>query len=125
MHATVIGCDVMRLNQEIIRARQITELRLNNKKAHQLTHTLRNLLTIHRLMLEQIHRIHPTFQGQLSVAPTSNNFVSTMNVTEEKEPLKPPPDEDEPKPPIKEPPIEEPPVREPPPKNRQSGLLIQ
>jgi hypothetical protein len=43
-------------------------------------------------------------------------------VTEE-EPPKPPPDEDEPKPPIKEPPIEEPPVKEPPPKNRQSGLL--
>jgi flagellin-specific chaperone FliS len=43
--------------QEIIRAREIiAELRLNNEKAHQLTHTLRNLLTIHRLMLEQIRR---------------------------------------------------------------------
>ena len=53
---------------------------------------------------------------------TSNNAVS-INVTEE--PPKPPPDEDEPNPPIKEPPTEEPPVKEPPPKNRQSGLLIQ
>jgi hypothetical protein len=33
------------------------------------------------------------------------------------EPAKPPPDEDEPNPPIKEPPTEEPPVKEPPPKN--------
>jgi hypothetical protein len=50
--------------------------------------------------------------------------VSAVRLTEE-EPPKPPPDEDEPKPPIKEPPTEEPPVKEPPPKNRQSGLLIQ
>jgi flagellin-specific chaperone FliS len=43
------------VNQEIIRAREITaELRLNNEKAHQLTHTLRNLLTIHQIRLEQI-----------------------------------------------------------------------
>jgi hypothetical protein len=47
---------------------------------------------------------------------TPNNVVS-LNVTEE-EPPKPPPDEDEPKPPVKEPPTEEPPVKEPPPKNR-------
>ena len=46
---------------------------------------------------------------------TSDNAVS-VNVFEE-EPPKPPPNEDEPKPPIKEPPIEEPPVKEPPPKN--------
>jgi hypothetical protein len=45
------------VNQEIIRAREIiAELRLNNEKAHQLTHTLRNLLTIHQLRLEQIRR---------------------------------------------------------------------
>lgn len=42
--------------------------------------------------------------------------VSAVRLTEE-EPPKPPPDEDEPNPPIKEPPTEEPPVEEPPPKN--------
>jgi hypothetical protein len=42
---------------------------------------------------------------------TSNNAVS-VKVTEE--PTKPPPDEDESNPPIKEPPTEEPPVQEPP-----------
>ena len=38
---------------------------------------------------------------------------SAANVTET-EPPKPPPDEDESKPPVKEPPTEEPPVKEPP-----------
>jgi hypothetical protein len=41
--------------------------------------------------------------------------LHTFNNAEE--PPKPPPDEDEPKPPIKEPPTEAPPVKEPPPKN--------
>jgi hypothetical protein len=55
-----------------------------------------------------------TIQSPAAVR-TSNNAVS-VNVTEELP--KPPPDEDEPNPPIKEPPTEEPPVNEPPPKNR-------
>jgi hypothetical protein len=72
-------------------------------------------------LLEQIHRIYPTLRRQLSVGRTSNNVLSTINITEEKEPPKPPPDEDEANPPIKEPPTEEPPVKEPPPKNRSSA----
>jgi signal transduction histidine kinase len=45
------------LNQEIIRARAIiAELKLNTQRAHELTHTLRNLLTVRRLMLEEFHR---------------------------------------------------------------------
>jgi hypothetical protein len=44
-------------NQEVIRAiAVIAELKLNIKKAHELRHTARNLMTIHRLMLEEIHR---------------------------------------------------------------------
>jgi hypothetical protein len=44
-------------NQEIIRARTIiAELKLNNRKAHELRHTLRNLLTVRRLVLEEFHR---------------------------------------------------------------------
>jgi hypothetical protein len=42
--------------------------------------------------------------------------VSAVRLTEEETP-KPPPDEDESKPPVKEPPTEEPPVKEPPPRN--------
>ena len=45
------------VNQETIRARAVTaELKLNIKKAHELIHTARNLMTVHRLTLEQIHR---------------------------------------------------------------------
>jgi hypothetical protein len=48
--------DKMRVNQEIIRAREIlAELKLNNQKAHELVHTARNLITIRRLMLEEVH----------------------------------------------------------------------
>ena len=79
-------------------------------------HTIGNLLTVQRLLLEQIHRTHTILQAQSSVGRKSNNAVFAVNMTEE-EPPKPPPDEDESKPPIKEPPIEEPPVKEPPPKN--------
>ena len=44
------------VNQEIIRARAVTaELQLNIKKAHELVHTARNLITVHRLTLEEIH----------------------------------------------------------------------
>jgi hypothetical protein len=44
-------------NQEIIRARAIiAELKLNNQRAHELRHTLRNLLTVRRLVLEEFHR---------------------------------------------------------------------
>jgi hypothetical protein len=102
------------VKQEITRAKaSIAELRLSNKKANQHTHTLKNLLTVQRLLLEQLHRSAPsTLRIRSSVVVTSNN----ANVIE-KEPPKPPPDEDEPKPPIEEPPTEEPPVKEPPPKN--------
>jgi hypothetical protein len=48
-------------------------------------------------------------------------------VKEEKKPPKPPSDEDQPKPPVKEPPTEEPPVEEPPPRNprneKTSGVV--
>jgi len=67
------------------------------------------ILTCSNQSLE-VHR------GQSSIGRKSNNAVFAVNVTEE-EPPKPPPDEDEPKPPMKEPPTEEPPVKEPPPKN--------
>jgi len=44
------------INPEIVRARAVTaELQLNIKKAHELIHTARNLITVHRLMLEEIH----------------------------------------------------------------------
>jgi hypothetical protein len=47
----------IRVNREIIRAREIiAELRLNNEKAHQLTHTLRNLRTVQMLIRESIYR---------------------------------------------------------------------
>jgi hypothetical protein len=97
------------LNQELS---IIAELRSTNEKSHQLTHTLRNLLTVQRLLLEQIRGIRSTLRGQVSVG----QVVLTINITEEEEPPKPPPDEGEPKPPVKEPPTEEPPVKEPPPK---------
>ena len=45
------------LNQEIVRARTIiAELKSNNEKAHQLVHTLKNLLTVQLLIREQIQR---------------------------------------------------------------------
>jgi hypothetical protein len=102
------------VNQEIIRAKAIiAELRLNNDKARI---PFSNLLTSQWLLLEQVYRPGRSTlrRGNLSVA---RSFVSATNVTE-KEPPKPPPDEDEPNPPIKEPPTEEPPVKEPPPKGR-------
>jgi len=44
------------INPEIIRARAVTaELQLNIKKAHELVHTARNLITVHRVTLEEIH----------------------------------------------------------------------
>jgi len=46
--------------------------------------------------------------------------IKVTIMTAEKKPPKPPPDEDQPKPPVKEPPTEEPPVEEPPPRNRRS-----
>ena len=46
----------MRVNQELIRAREIiAESKLNNKKAYELRHTARNLRTVSRLMREEIH----------------------------------------------------------------------
>jgi hypothetical protein len=64
-------------NQEIIRARAlIAELKTNNKKALELRHTLSNLLTIHRLMLEEIHRTaRPTLQARLIPRALSGNCV--------------------------------------------------
>jgi hypothetical protein len=95
----------------------IPELRLNAEKAHQLTHNVANLLTVQRLLREQIHRTHTTLRVQSSPSRKTNNVVSLGNITEEKEPPEPPPDEDESKPPIEEPPTEEPPVKEPSQKN--------
>jgi UDP-N-acetylglucosamine 2-epimerase len=47
--------DKIRVNQEHIRAREvIAKLKSNNKKAHELRHTARNLQTVSRLMLEEI-----------------------------------------------------------------------
>src|SRR5262245_36688113 len=45
------------MTQEITRAKAIiAELRLTNEKSHQLIHMQKNLLTVQRLILEQIHR---------------------------------------------------------------------
>jgi hypothetical protein len=105
------------MNQEIIRAKAlIAELKLNNETAHQLTHTIGNLLTVQRFLLEQIHRTETTLRAQLSTGRKVNNAVFAVNMTEE-EPPKPPSNEDEPNPPIKEPPTKDPPIKEPPPKN--------
>ena len=44
------------VNQEIIRVRAVTaELKVNIKKANELMHTARNLITVRRAMLEQIN----------------------------------------------------------------------
>ena len=44
------------INPEIVRARAVTaELQLNIKRAYELVHTARNLITVHRLTLEEIH----------------------------------------------------------------------
>ena len=56
-----------------------------------------------------------------SIVRTSKNAAS-VNMNEE--PPKPPTDEDEPNPPIKEPPTEEPPVKEPPPKKKTRKAVI-
>ena len=104
------------MNQEIIRAKSIiAELKLNNETAHQLTHTIGNLLTVQRFLLEQVHRTETTLRAQLSTCRKVNNAVFAVNIIEE-EPPKPPPNEDEPNPPIKEPPTKTP-NQEPPPKN--------
>lgn len=42
--------------QEILRVRKLAQLKLNDKKTLELTHTLRNLQTIHRLVPEEIYR---------------------------------------------------------------------
>jgi len=105
------------MNQEIIRAKSIiAELKLNNETARQLKHTIGNLLTLQRFLLEQIHRKEATLRAQLSNGRKVNNAVFAVNMTEE-EPPKPPRDEDESKPPIEEPPTKAPPIKEPPPKN--------
>ena len=55
------------MNQEIIRAKTlIAELKLNNEIAHQLMHSIGNLLTVQRLLLEQIHRTHNDTETNLT-----------------------------------------------------------
>jgi len=68
------------MNQEIIRAKAIiAELRLNNEKSHQLIHTQRNLLTVQRLILEQIRRTsHRNFQ-----LPANIPRLTTARITKE------------------------------------------
>ena len=65
-------------NQEIIRAKAIiAELRSNNEKAHQLTHTLKNLLTVQGLLLEQIHGTsRRTLERQASVPRLSTRRIT-------------------------------------------------
>jgi hypothetical protein len=76
------------MNQEIIRAKSIiAELKFNNEIVR-----------------------------QLKVGRKFNNAVFAVSMMEE-EPPKPPPNEDEPNPPIEEPPTKDPPIKEPPPKN--------
>jgi hypothetical protein len=91
-------------------------LKFNNETGHQLKHTTGNLLTVQRFLLEQIHRTQTTLRAESSAGRKLNNAVFAVNTTEE-EPPKPPPNEDEPHPPIKEPPTKDPPIKEPPPKN--------
>src|SRR5215475_12134505 len=68
------------MNQEIIRAKAIiAELRLNNEKSHQLIHTQKNLLTVQRLILEQIRRTsRHTRQPQASIPR-----LTTARITKE------------------------------------------
>ena len=52
----IVPPKAFRINPEIVRARVVTaELKLNIEKAHKLVHTARNLITVHRLTLEEIH----------------------------------------------------------------------
>src|SRR5262249_37899245 len=61
----------------------IAELRLNNQKAHELTHTLKNLVTVQRLILEQIRRTpRHTVQSRASITR-----LSTRRITNELENL--------------------------------------
>jgi hypothetical protein len=66
------------VNQDIVRAKAIiAELRLNNETAHQLTHTLKNLLTVQRLLLEQIRRTsRRTLEPQASVPRFSTQRIT-------------------------------------------------
>ena len=67
------------MNQEIIRARTIiAELKSNNEKAHQLAHTLKNLLTVRRLILEQIRRTsrRTPLQPQASIPRLSTRRIT-------------------------------------------------
>ena len=81
------------LNREIIRAKAIiAELRLNNQKAHELTHRLKNLLTVQRLIREQIHLAsrRTSLQGQASI-PKITTWRTTKelrNLTIEREKMK-------------------------------------
>jgi len=68
------------MNQEIIRAEAIiAELRLNNQKAQELTHRLKNLLTVQRLIRERIHRpVARSLQHHASIPK-----ITTWRITKE------------------------------------------
>src|SRR5262245_1298577 len=69
----IVPAKAFPINPEIVRARAVTtELQLNMEKAHKLMHTARNLITVRRIMLEQIHwRKH----RNLTIITTSVNSV--------------------------------------------------
>ena len=69
------------MNQEIIRAKSIiAELKLNNETAHQLTHTIGNLLTVQRLLLEQIHGTsRRTLERQASVPASTRRITNELD----------------------------------------------
>jgi hypothetical protein len=80
------------VNREIIRARKIiAELKLNNEKAHQLAHIQKNLLTVQRLIREQIHRPAarrlPT-EASIPRITTSRITKELRNLTIEREKMK-------------------------------------
>ena len=66
------------MNQEIIRAKTlIAELKLNNETAHQLMHSIGNLLTVQRLLLEQIRQTsRRTLEPQASVPRLSTRRIT-------------------------------------------------
>jgi hypothetical protein len=75
------------MNQEIIQAKTIiAELKLNNEIARQLKHTIGNLLTVQRFLLEQIHRTQTTLRDQSSAGPKLNKAVFAVNMTEKSRP---------------------------------------
>ena len=77
------------MNQEIIRARKIiAELKSNNDKAHQLADTLKNLLTVQRLLLEQRHRLAPRGLPAIPKITTWRLTKEVHNLTIERDEMK-------------------------------------